>query len=102
MRQLYVDSRKAGNNFFNKLNADDEAPFRNFTRMSRKDLEYLLRKISPIVRKSDTNFREAIPPRVWLLVTLRYLATSDSYILHLGFCSRYLNQAFPELFQRCA
>lgn len=78
-RELYVGGQEARNDFYNKLIADDEALFRNFTRMSREDFEYLLEKISPIVRKSDTNFREAIPAHVRLLVTLRYLATGDSY-----------------------
>lgn len=32
-----------------------------------------------IIKRHDTNFREAISPRVSLLVTLRYLATGDSY-----------------------
>nr|CAH7717719.1 unnamed protein product [Callosobruchus chinensis] len=78
MRQLYVGSRKA-RSISNKWIADDEGLFRNFTRMRQEDFIYLLRKISPIVKKSDTNFREAIPPPVRLLVTLRYLATGDSY-----------------------
>ena len=78
-RELYVDGKEIQCNLYNKLVADDEALFRNFTRMSKEDLQYLFEKISPIIRKCDTNFREAIPPRVRLLVTLRYLATGDSY-----------------------
>ncbi|CAH1990031.1 unnamed protein product [Acanthoscelides obtectus] len=78
-RQLYVGGQEAQNDSLNKLIADDQALFRNFTRMSQEDFEYLLEKISPIIRKSDTNFREAIPTRIRLLVTLRYLATGDSY-----------------------
>lgn len=78
-RELYVDGQETRNNLYNKLLADDEALFLNFTRMSKEDFEYLLEKVSPIIKKDDTNFREVISPRVRLLVTLRYLATGDSY-----------------------
>lgn len=78
-RELYVDGQEIQYNLYNKLVADDDALFRNFTRMSKEDFQYLLEKISPMIKKYDTNFREAITPRVRLLVTLRYLATGDSY-----------------------
>lgn len=78
-RQLYVDGQNIQCNLYNKLISDDEVLFRNFTRISKEDFEYLLEKISPAIKRYDTNFREAIPPRVRLLVTLRYLATGDSY-----------------------
>lgn len=78
-RNIYVDGQEIQYNFYNKLVADDDILFRNFTRMSKEDFQYLLEKISPMINKSDTNFREAITPRVRLLVTLRYLATGDSY-----------------------
>ena len=47
--------------------------------MSVEDFNYLLDKVCPRIRKSDTNYREAIPPKIRLLVTLRFLATGDSY-----------------------
>lgn len=54
--------------------------FSNFCRMSCQDFEILLQKISPFIAKSDTKFRIAIPSKVRLALTLRFLATGDSYM----------------------
>jgi hypothetical protein len=53
--------------------------FKNFTGMSAGDFELLLRIIVPKVSKQDTNMRESIPSSTRLVVTLRFLATGDSY-----------------------
>lgn len=53
--------------------------FSNFCRMSCQDFEILLQKVSPIISKSDTKFRMAVPSKVRLALTLRFLATGDSY-----------------------
>lgn len=47
--------------------------------MSSTDLEWLLCKISSLIQKEDTNYRAAISPLERLLLTLRFLATGDSY-----------------------
>lgn len=65
------------------LIADDQLTcgghLKNFLRMSSSDFEMLLNKIGPIITKQDTNWRRAITPKERLLVTLRFLATGDSY-----------------------
>ena len=53
--------------------------FRNFTRMTPHDFELLLQLIGPYINKEDTNMREAISMSTRLAVTLRFLATDDSY-----------------------
>nr|CAI5865359.1 unnamed protein product [Callosobruchus analis] len=53
--------------------------FQNFTRMSSTDFEELLLMVGPIIRKINTNMREAIPEKVRLAICLRYLASGDSY-----------------------
>lgn len=69
-----------------ELLAEPSGEFDNFVRMSFSDFEYLLQKISPIVAKQDTNWRDAIPVKLRLAVTLRYLATGDCYkSLHYTF-----------------
>ena len=78
-RELFMGSSTAQNEFFEKLLSDDQSLFKNFSRMSVEDFNYLLNKVSPRIRKSDTNYRDAISPRIRLLVTLRFLATGDSY-----------------------
>lgn len=56
-----------------------DAGFRNCFRMTSADFEILLRKIGPKISKKDTKFRKAIPAHERLAVTLRFLATGDSY-----------------------
>lgn len=99
-RELFIDSQESQSNLYNRLIAEDGGLFRNFTRMCQEDFDYLLEKVSPIIKKCDTNFREAIHPRVKLLVTLRYLATGDSYysLMYLFRVSEpSISQLIPEV-----
>lgn len=59
--------------------ADPSGEFHKFTRMSLTDFEYLLSQISSKISKQDTQLREAIPARIRLAITLRYLATGDDF-----------------------
>lgn len=56
-----------------------DAGFRNCFRMTSTDFENLLKLISPQIAKKNTTFRQAIPPHERLAITLRFLATGDSY-----------------------
>jgi len=47
--------------------------------MSATDFEYLIQKIGPIISKTDTNMRKCIPVQERLAVTLRFLASGDSF-----------------------
>lgn len=53
--------------------------YKNFTRMSPTDFEYLLTIIAPKISRQDTIMRSAISPQDRLALTLRFLATGDSY-----------------------
>lgn len=64
---------------FNELLYEPFGEFDNFCRMSYSDFEFLLQKISPMISKQDTDFREAIPAKFRLAITLRFLASGDSY-----------------------
>lgn len=61
------------------LRLEDQAGLQNFARMSVSDFEKLATIIGPQIAKRDTNFRETIPINERLAVTLRFLATGDSY-----------------------
>jgi hypothetical protein len=50
--------------------------------MYSTDFEYLLQKTGPRISKEDTDWRECIPAKIRLAVTLRFLATGDSYRSH--------------------
>ena len=62
-----------------ELNVTGFSHFKNFTRMSVEDFDYLTEAITPYVKRQDTTFRKAISVRERLGVTLRFLATGDSY-----------------------
>ena len=53
--------------------------YKNFTRMTAADFELLINLVGPKIVKMDTRFRAAVPVQERLAVTLRFLATGDSY-----------------------
>ena len=57
----------------------DSYLFKNFTRMSKSDFEFLLNAIGQRITKRDTNMRSSIPITTRLAITLRFVATGDSY-----------------------
>jgi hypothetical protein len=48
-------------------------------RMGKTDFQELLAKVTPHIQRQDTWMREAISAAERLSITLRYLATRDSY-----------------------
>lgn len=62
-----------------ELVAEPSGEFKKFTRMSTVDFEFLLNKISPLIARQDTQLRTAVAARIRLAITLRYLATGDSF-----------------------
>lgn len=89
---LKARNKYSGSDLLNDLNQDDRAEdpsmcyeircdgsFKNFLRMTSADFEYLLGIIGQKIGKRDTTFRDAIPVREKFAVTLRFLATGDSY-----------------------
>ncbi|XP_037933215.1 protein ALP1-like [Teleopsis dalmanni] len=57
----------------------DVKRFHNFCRMSEMDFDKILKLISSKISKEDTKFRKSITPAERLAVTLRFLATGDSF-----------------------
>uniref|UniRef100_A0A182N400 DDE Tnp4 domain-containing protein n=1 Tax=Anopheles dirus TaxID=7168 RepID=A0A182N400_9DIPT len=51
----------------------------HFLRMKWEDFDYLESMIGPKIQRMDKNMRKAITPRERQLITLRYLATGESY-----------------------
>lgn len=74
--------------------------FHKFTRMSLEDFEDLLSKVSQIIMKKDTQLREAVPAKIRLALTLRFLASGDNYeSLHFLFkiSPQLISQIIPEV-----
>lgn len=61
---------------------ENEVPtlYKNFLRMNIADFNNLLEMVSPLIKKEDSNMREAISPGERLALTLRFLATGDSFM----------------------
>lgn len=86
---LQARAKYCGSDLLRDLNRDDLDPlsgelrcdgsFKNFLRMSSSDFEFLIVKVGPRICKLDTNYRKAIPVQEKLAVTLRFLASGDSY-----------------------
>nr|CAI5861403.1 unnamed protein product [Callosobruchus analis] len=78
------------------LRQEPSGYFENFCRISTTDFEYLLNKIGPVIAKSNTNMRDSIPVQERLAVTLRFLATGDSFK-----SLSYLFKFSPQTVSRC-
>lgn len=64
---------------FQEMLNEDSEEFKNFCRMSPNDFDVLLSKVEPLITKQNTRLRLPIPAKVRLAITLRFLATGDSY-----------------------
>lgn len=80
---------------------EEKAPlYDNFLRMNDEHFQELLKNVTPYIIKCDTNMRKAIPPGERLAVTLRYLATGESfaslqYIFRIPQCT--ISTIIPEV-----
>lgn len=61
-----------------ELASEDPLAFTNVMRMSADKFDELLDMVKGSIQKQDTIMRLALPARLKLQITLRYLATGDS------------------------
>ncbi|KAF6212246.1 hypothetical protein GE061_012767 [Apolygus lucorum] len=83
-----------------ELTASDPKMYMNFVRMSATNFQELLSKISPLIKKQDTTMRESIQPGERLAVTLRFLASGDSYY-SLSYLFRIPVQTISKIVPEC-
>lgn len=77
IRKIYERRHQYGNRLLGDLVYDQTV--HNFTRMSVQEFENLCSLLSDKIKKCDTKYREAITVNERVLITLRFLATGDSY-----------------------
>ncbi len=58
---------------------EDEAAFKRLTRITPEMWHHLLGRVGPRIKKQDTDQRCALEPGLKLAVTLRYLATGETF-----------------------
>lgn len=66
-------------NLMQELRMEDPSTYKNFTRIVPTDFDFLVEKLTPLIQRKDTVMRKAITVGERLAVTLRFLATGDSY-----------------------
>lgn len=62
-----------------ELRNEDQTSFKNFVRMDPEAFDELLELVTPLIKRRDTWLRDAIPAAERLSLTLRFLATGESY-----------------------
>lgn len=66
-------------NLVKELHLQMPALFTNFLRLSKDNFELLLGFVAPMIARNDTVLREAISARERLMITMRYLATGETF-----------------------
>lgn len=74
MRRLY--QHRINNALLNDM---DHFHLKNFTRITAEDFEKLINLVGPMIERKDTKLRTAIPVEDRLALTLRFLASGDSF-----------------------
>lgn len=85
-----------------ELREEDVGAFRNFVRMEPAMFQELAARVGPRIAKKDTWWRKALDPGLKLAITLRHLATGDSYkSLMYGFrvADNTISNFIPEVCQ---
>ena len=67
-------------NLMQELKNETPELFRNFTRTSGCMFDEIVEKVTPYIEKEETFFRKPLPPGLRVAITLRFLATGESYI----------------------
>ncbi|KAB0805427.1 hypothetical protein PPYR_02397 [Photinus pyralis] len=81
--RTWLQRRNEGRGVLNMLNQEllqeDPVSYQNYLRLNNKQLGYLLALVKDDITKQDTHLRECIPARSKLQVTLRFLATGETF-----------------------
>ena len=85
-------------NLMESLRQRDPDRFKNFSRVEPAFFDELLDRLRLRITKKNTSCRDAIEPGLKLAVTVRHLATGNSYV-DLGYSFRVISLSLPEVCQ---
>ena len=63
-----------------ELAAENPILYRNFTRMPEELFNTIVERVTPCIQKKTTLWRKPLEPGLRVAITLRFLATGDSYL----------------------
>lgn len=69
----------ASNSLLNEISMEDPQSYRNHLRMTEEGFNFLLQRVTPLIERKNTYMRDALCAKLKLQITLRYLATGDSF-----------------------
>uniref|UniRef100_A0A182YR18 DDE Tnp4 domain-containing protein n=1 Tax=Anopheles stephensi TaxID=30069 RepID=A0A182YR18_ANOST len=80
MRPIFFRRQEDGNRLLDNIVAEQaNETVVNFLRMKKEDFIVLLQAIRPAISRMNTNMRDSITAQERLLITLRYLATGETF-----------------------
>ena len=83
-----------------ELYRENREDYQNFLRIKPDRFQELVERLGSLVKKKDTFWRKALNPELRIALTLRYLATGDSYkSIKYGFrvAENTISQIIPEV-----
>ena len=95
----YLRRRQAQGHFANllpELSAEDPTLYKNFLRIDQDTYNEIVERVRPLIEKQTTFWREPLDVGLRVAVTLRFLATGDSY-RSLGYAFRVAPNTLCEL-----
>ena len=83
-------------NLMRELSLELPEKYRNFTRIDTDIFHEIVARLQPILQKKTTNFREPLSVGLRVAITLRYLATGETYT-SLGYAFRVAHNTISKL-----
>jgi len=71
--------RSVHHNLLRELRVEGIRSYKNYLRMDEDTFNFIVLKISPLISRQNTHLRNCISVEERLMVTLRFMATGESY-----------------------
>ena len=96
-----------GNTLLQEFRLEDEDKYKRFLRMTPDNFNEFLKLIDRDIQKQNTHLRDAIPAKIKLAATFRFLATGSNYAdlqhlfrVHKSTLSQFVPKACEALYEK--